>query len=311
MVYSIDPSAMADGFLIPKSVVDNYINIANHGCLKVLLWLFRNIGTEIDKAAASKELSMEGYEIDEAFAFWETAGILKNNGAGSRPAPETAKKRAVAAVIKPGREEAAKLGLQSPQIAFLLRETEMRLGRSLRQSEFSTLVWLCDSEGLSTAVLLMIIEYVFSEEKPSIRLVEKIAVDWANRGITEIEVAEDEIVKLRSRHTAWRIVSSIVGLERRNPSPKELDAVSKWVNDWGFGKDLIKEAYNRCVDSTSKFSISYMGKILSRWHSEGIKSTEQLKSDERPEPAAAGTARSSAKNAAYDLDKALKSMYGD
>ena len=310
MAYFIDPTVMADGFLVPKSVVDDYINMANYGCLKVLLWLFRNIGNGADKELAAKELSMESYEIDEAFAFWETAGILKRNGAESQKGTPAAKKRAVAAVIKPGREESAKRGLESPQIAFLLREAEMRLGRTLRQSEISTLVWLYDSEGLSSAVLLMIIEYVFSEERPSIRLVEKIAVEWANRGIIDINDAEDEIVKLRSRHTAWRVVSSIVGLERRNPSPKELDAVSLWVNDWGFGKDLLKEAYNRCVDSTSKFSISYMGKILSRWHSEGIKTVEQLKRDNTREPVTAG-AKGGAKNAAYDLDKALKSMYGD
>ncbi len=37
-----------------------------------------------------------------------------------------------------------------------------------------------------------------------------------------------------------------------------------------FTTDMIREAYERCVNATGKLSLHYMNKILERWHKAGI-----------------------------------------
>ena len=45
---------------------------------------------------------------------------------------------------------------------------------------------------------------------------------------------------------------------------------SQWVRGWKFSREMIREAYERCVNQTGKINLRYMHKILERWNREGI-----------------------------------------
>ena len=49
-----------------------------------------------------------------------------------------------------------------------------------------------------------------------------------------------------------------------------------WINDWNYSFDIIREAYNVCVNTTSKFSIPYIKKVVSEWHKAGIKTVDDI-----------------------------------
>lgn len=59
------------------------------------------------------------------------------------------------------------------------------------------------------------------------------------------------------------------------PSAKEEQYTHRWMHEWNFTTDMIREAYERCVNATGKLSLHYMNKILERWHKAGITTPKQ------------------------------------
>ena len=306
MAYTLNISQMQDAFLMPRSVVRKYLKLATPAVVKVILWICCNNTDKILAETAAAELGLDINEVNEALMFWESVGVLNGEPENGKVAAPLQK--AVLRQQKPSREETARRGLQSKEVAFLLREAEMKFGRTLRQNEISTLVWLYDDEGIPAAAILMIIEYAISENRATIGFVERTAVEWLNRGIAQdVRAVEDEIVKMRLRYSSWGIVQSAMGIERRSPSNSELETAHLWVNEWGYSSEMLKLAYDRCVDATSKFSMPYIRKIIEKWHKSGIKTAEDLEKYES-EGQKTDTAAAN-KNASYDIDKAMQSMF--
>ena len=55
----------------------------------------------------------------------------------------------------------------------------------------------------------------------------------------------------------------------------------KWINSWKISTELIKEAYDRCVDNKGKYILNYIDSIIKRWHDEGIKTLQQANKEKR------------------------------
>ena len=49
----------------------------------------------------------------------------------------------------------------------------------------------------------------------------------------------------------------------------------RWIDDWNYSDELIKEAYDRCVNANGKYILKYMDSIIKRWHTQGIFTIEQ------------------------------------
>ncbi len=281
MKYHISSNALWSAFPVPSSVVDKHIKMAGALQLRVLLCVFRNPAEEISAEKIAEALSASVYDVADALMFWAECGILateKGEVLASQPVKEI-KKTVRAASVKPTREEVARRGMESPEITFLLREAEGKFGRALRQSEASTLVWLCDDEGMSIAVLLMLVEFAISDGKGSIGYIEKTALSWLDSGVCDIAGAEQKINEIYKSRSCWGIVSKAFGIDRRMPSKKEEEFSLLFVGERKMSADLLREAYNRCIDATGRLSIPYITKILDKWYKSGVKKVEDIKED--------------------------------
>lgn len=306
MDYCVNPAALGAVFMVPCQVVDRHIKLAGAVQLKVLLWVMRHVGEPIDLEKIAAALSLPAMDVSDALTYWVEAGLIQSLGAPVQPAEPEAPKvpvraaRPMPTAVKPGREDVAKRGLESPEIAFLLKEAQMKFGRGLRQNESSTLVWLHDDEGMGVALILMLIEFAISESRCNIGFIERTALDWISRGITNIEQAEERICEIHNQRTAWRKVEKAMGIDHRMPTAKELQNAYTWVEDWGFSSEMLRAAYEECVDNTAKVSMAYIGRVLENWHKQGVTS-----------PAAAAAAKSAKARpkkqekksyAGYDMD---------
>ncbi len=293
----------AQSFALPAEVVQKHINFANELCLKAILWVYYN-GTAVTPEALAQGLGCSVADAADALAYWATAGLLC---CASTPAPAATPRRAIQAqTVKPTRAEVARRGLENPEIAFLLQEAQLKFGRGLRQNEASTLVWLYDDEGLDIALILMLLEFADGQGKLNIGFIERTAVQWINNGVDTVAAAEAYMVTAQQARTAWRIVESAMGIDHRAPSENELKLAHKWVDEWGYDKDLLRAAYNKCVDTTSKFSIPYIKKILEGWHKSGVKAVEDLAALEQPAPKGGNAAKV---GASYDLSLEEQLMF--
>ena len=275
----MNPTAFSNLFAVPSILVDEHIRMAGAAQLKCLLCLLRwGGGRSVDEIAET--LHLPRADVVDALQYWVQAGLLTCNEPVAAviepPVPTAAPVRSPMRTAKPSKEDVVRRGMESKEIAFLLNEAQLRLGRLLSHNESATLVWLHDNEGLSVPVLLMVIEYAVNEEQPNFKFIEKTAVDWASRGVETIEQAEERIAQLALTKTARYIVMSAFGLNKRNPSQRESSYSVKWVNEFGYTKQMLQLAYDQCVDNTGKVSFPYINKILENWHKNGVHSKEQL-----------------------------------
>ncbi len=277
MDYMLNPTCMQSVFMVPSEAVKAYIKLASAEQLRVLLYTMSNIATGINPEAAAEYLGIPLDNIKDALNFWCDAGVFtKSNTVEFKKAPE---KRSVAKTEAPlpTREEIAMMGSTDERVVFLLREAELKFKRPLRFTEMQSLVSLYADDGMDVSLILMIIEYAISDGKSSIKFINDTARRWQDAGVDSVVAAEEQIEKLGRQKSAWAIVERAFGIEHRQPSTKELEFSEKWVVEWGFSREMLKAAYDGCVDSKAKLSMPYINKILESWHTKGYQSVEQTK----------------------------------
>ena len=296
MDYILNNMAFTSSFLVPAAVSDQHLKLASGNQIKVLLYFLRNVsgGAEVSDISAFLKLPEE--EVKDALQFWAQAGILVSIGAPVNEVKREEKPKVAKPVtVKPTREEISAIAFTDEKLSFLLGEAEMKLARTLRGNEMQTLAWLYLDHGMDVSIILMLVEYAVSEGKTTIAFIESIALSWLEAGVTTLTDAEEQIEARTKKKTAWGMVETAFGIEHRMPSDKELEYANTWVIEWGFSREMLKEAYNRCVDAKAKLDMRYVNGILSRWFKDGIKTVEAT--------------RETAKTAAKPVDKKGFSAY--
>lgn len=268
MKYYINPTTFSAVFTLPVSVVDNHFKFAKAEHIKVLLYVMRNMSSDMDEEFIAQNCGLSIFETEEALLYWADSGILLPKNATEQP--KNKDKPVVKREEKPSRLDVAKRG-DDPKIRYLLNQTQIKLGRNLKSNEASTLVWLYDDQGLDISLILLIIQYAVAYKKANIRFIESTAISWIEKGISDTLSADAELQKMALSEQAFNIVANAFGLEKRKPSSKETELSYLWVNEWGFEKDMLERAYEECIDKKSKFSFAYTAKILENWHEKGYK----------------------------------------
>ena len=284
MVYNINPTIFSSTFAFPIDVADKYLKLCKAEHIKVLIYIMRNLSTKPNVEKIACETDLSDFDVKEALLFWSDAGILICDA----PASACEHKNTITKSLKPSRNDVAKRGLEDARLRYLLTQTQMIFARNLKGNEVETLGWLYDDLGLDVSVILYIIQYAKQQNKANIRFIESIATDWADKGVETIADAEEQVRQLAIAEQSWRLVSAAFGLERRKPSKKEAELSVKWVNEWKISREKLKEAYDICVDSKSKYSFAYIAKIIENWYT----------GNQKPKSAA----KNSQNNITYDID---------
>lgn len=163
------------------------------------------------------------------------------------------------------------------ELALLVNEAQSAFGKTLSNSDIATLLMLKDTCGLPLDVILMLIQYCISIGKGNMRTVEKIGIGWADDGIYTLEAADNKIRQIKQTGKNFAVVSSAFGLSNiGSPTKKQLEYGDKWVGEWKFSPEMLREAYERCVDTKGIMNLKYIDGILKRWHANGICNTNDL-----------------------------------
>ena len=185
------------------------------------------------------------------------------------------------------------------ELKILVSEAQTALGKVLSNSDIATLLMLKDTCGLPLDVIIMLIQYCISIDKGNMRAIEKIGIGWADEGIDTLEAADDKIRRVKQMNKNFSVVSSAFGLKNAgSPTKKQLEYSEKWVAEWKFSHEMLREAYERCVDSKGAMKFSYIDGILKRWNSNGIKNKIELERFESSQNKNTGTRKTS-----YTIDE--------
>lgn len=328
MELSLNLGAWNTVFAVPNALVDHHLKLAGGAQLKVLLWILRHAGEAIQAEDISRALNMELPDVKDAVNYWVETGLLASSGttlspAGTQsqaagtpapihepePQPEPAapppepQAEPSSIMISPPRPAGVFLAeriQESAEIAFLMQEAQRILGRAISPALSSILLSACDDYGLPVDVVIMLLAYVKSIGKTNSNYIEAIIKNWSAEEINTHEKAQEKLCQLSQVAQAWRNIESTFGIEHRTPSMREEQFANRWICEWKFSSQMLREAYDRCVDSIGKRNLKYIDQILERWHKEGIRTPQQA-FWEKTEKAAQRQSEAEPKRT-YDMD---------
>lgn len=311
MKFSVNPSVLGSMLAVPGEVAEKHLKLASGDQIKVLLAFFRFSGNDDYIEQITDATGICAADVCDCLEYWTECGILIAEGKAPSCAADTGASSASGAkpahIVsgKPTREETVRRAAGDEELKFLFDEIQKRLSREITAAQMSTLVWLHDTYGLPVPVILMAAEYSVSEGKRNFSYIEKVCVDWAENDVTDLVSAEKRINQLYLSKSAWNIVRSAFGLDLVKPTKKQTALADKWVLEFEFKKDMLEAAYNICVDRTGKVSFPYIDKVLTEWHSGGVKTVGDIEKADK-----ASADKSSTRKTSYDIEK-IKNSFND
>lgn len=303
-------------FAVPAEIVDKHIKLAGAAQLKVLLWTLRHAGEAFSDDDIAAALSMNKADVSDSMQYWIETGVvvknenilapmpLENNSLQTAPVqtqhegiernipqilaqppiPEKNEPKSVKVQRpeKPDAEYLAKRITSDKSIAFLMQQADNILGRMTSNSDKATLLLLNEYDGLPPEVIIMMLQYLKSIGKTNMSYIQKVGIAWGEKEIVTVEKAEQEITRLTQGRSAVSIVQRTLGLDTHSPTDREIATADRWINEWHFSAEMIREAYEICVNAKGKYIPKYVDSILSRWHSANITTVEQARKEQKP-----------------------------
>lgn len=275
---------------VPKSVADRFLSTATGAQIKVILCLIRFEDMALSPEDIAKQCGIGVPEVGDAVDFWVKSGLIIRRGASlilSHTASEQAQ-----TLPRYNPESILEQKTNDESFSYLLDEIQRIIGKSVNHNDASVVFAMYDHLGFSCDLILQLVNYCVSGGKTNFRYIEKVALDWYDRGIDNFEKAEALIKSLEKRARVESAVSTYFGIDNRALSKKEREYIENWTQTLCMPVEMIKEAYERCIDVKGKLSFAYINGILNDWFKKGWKKVSDIESADKKEPARVGRIKS-------------------
>lgn len=241
-----------------------------------LLYLYLKSGNELRSAAG--ELHMNEARLSCAEATLRQLGLLSDDRV-SHIAPGERPEYSERDVLEAMDGDADFRGLYG--------EVQRLLGRSLNTEELKILLGFVRYLGMTPEVVSVLVCYCKERARrkgslrnPSLRTIEKEAYAWAERGIDSVEDAAAFIQAQNVRNSRLSRLMNLLQIRGRNLTAAEERYAQSWL-DMELSDELISMAYERTCLNTGGLNWAYMNKILQRWHDQGLRTAEDVRTGDR------------------------------
>lgn len=156
----------------------------------------------------------------------------------------------------------------------LLYAVSAYLGKPLSSSDMSSIAYFYDTLHFPSDLIDYLVEYCVGRDKKSMRYIEKVALAWADLGISTVAEAKAEVAS--HNETTYSVLNAF-GITNRSAGRSERDLINKWTDVYCFSNDIIIEACNRTLKATHQPSFEYADSILSRWQDANVRTTDDIK----------------------------------
>ena len=272
-----------DATIVSNIFIDEYMKDANDAQIKIYLYLIRMISA--NKATSVSDVADKfNYtekDIIRALKYWEKTSLLgveydENKypiGIHLRKIPDVSKPVADNITPLPVKEvkdtftkrdytvAELKVFKETEETSELLFVVEKYLGKTLSPSDIKSILFFIDVLGFSADLIDYLFQYCIERGKKNFAYIEKVAISWAEEGITTPKQAA------RAARKYDKIVYDVMKAlgKQSNPTKAEADFIMRWVREFGFSADIIYEACERTVLAVDTHRFDYCNKILSNW----------------------------------------------
>ena len=156
---------------------------------------------------------------------------------------------------------------EQKDIRQLLFIAESYLGKTLSPGEITSLLYYYDTLHFGTDLIEYLLEYCISRGSKSFHYIDRVALGWAEEGISTVAQAKERQAKYSQKYYT---VLNAFGIRGRGPGKSEIEMIDHWFDDLHFTSDIILEACSRTIAQTQRPNFPYANKILESWHRNGI-----------------------------------------
>lgn len=307
---SVSQDSHAGMTMLSNRFIDEYMTDANDAQIKVYLYLLRCAGTGLPSgiSAIADRFNYTEKDILRALQYWDKKHVismlyddtgklvgirLENLDARAadiismpetaQPSPAPIPAAPVTAVASSAAEEPVydksvitldqiKAFKQQAETSELVFITEQYLGKPLSSENIRSIIFMTDILQFSTDLIDYLVQYCVDRGKKDFRYIEKVAINWAQAGVSTPKEAAAYAIKYDKN-----IYTVMNALGRTNaPTQKEASYIQKWFREYGFTPDMVLEACERCALATDKHRFEYTDGILQSWKENGVHTIQDI-----------------------------------
>ena len=290
-----------DGVIpLPKEKLLGALPTANEFNLKVLLLTAADDRLRSDYDACCAELRTRldctQSALERAFAYWNKSGLLtvsevvaaSAEAAAAQPADtprpaqqsdaETKSKKTLQSASLPAYSESqcADILAASPDLPDTIDMCQQILQKIFTPSDVAIIVALYDHLGLGGEYIASLCAFCAGNGKKSLRYIERTAINLFDEGVDTLDALNAYIKKKEDFEENLSKIRRLIGAGSRELTAKEKKAFACWLDEWGFGIDIITRAYEITVDKISEPSVAYINRVLENWHKSGLNTLEAV-----------------------------------
>ena len=306
--------------VIPAAAMD-HLNNASLNDLKALLAITsESIKENVDLKAVADKIDMDLGEFIVSLNFWQKAGIIGMSETlhikADIPVADEVKEiktehklRKTDEVPRYTTEELSVILEKRAETSHLIDECQQIFGKMFNTHEINIVLGLVDYLALGWDYVMELLGFCARQGKHSINYVERTAFSFVESGIDTVEALKIKVAELEVLKSNENFVRKLFGMKSRALTAKEKKCIFRWFGDFGFGENIVNKAYELTVAATNEASVPYANAILERWHSDGIRTLEDIEKAEADRKASDGEPDSGSFDTDDFFEAALKRSY--
>ncbi len=291
---------------VSNTFIDHYMTDANGEYVKIYLYLLRCLGNpdmDFSISAIAQKLGHTDLDVKRALQYWEARNLLRLeydwnqqlvgiclvdgslNALQTQARPQSAVMPTSATfqmrVPASATSEAPKQYTPAEVLSFgnnkeikdLMMLAQCYSQKQLTQNDMNTIIFWYDGLSMSPALIEFLINHCASNGHTSLSYMNRIALSWADQGISTLKEAEQNVLM---HSEGYRAVISNLGQQNRSLNPTELAFLNTWVNEYGFSPELIGEACSRATLRGTASPMKYANRILEEWRNNNVKTMDDV-----------------------------------
>lgn len=173
--------------------------------------------------------------------------------------------------LSPGQIQELQTG--NSDIKQLLFLAEQYLKKTLTATDMQRLLYFYDELHFPVDLIEYLIEYCVSQNHRSLSYIEKVGLAWHAEHVHTVSAA-------KQRTNTWSkdyfLILKAFGIRGRDPVATEVEYMNRWLKEYGFSLEIIREACARTIAQTAQPSFKYAEGILSKWSKEKVRTMNDI-----------------------------------
>ena len=289
---SFEREKIRDIYLLTTEVenifINEYLPAAPGDFVKIYLYalLYSESGGRMDEEQMSRQLGVSRECIEEAWAYWQSMGVVERRPAGpgkdaavifrqlraqmygsqAGEAGRSQAERNYPAAEGAEREAAQDSDLASERLRELLAGMERLLGKPLSPKETREIFSWVEELRASDEVIIAAASYCVEKGKTSVNYIAKVVAQWAADGLETEEDVRAYLDGIEERQDIQKKILQSLGLNRA-ATALEKQMINRWFDELHFNLDRVMDACAR-ASFIAVPNLKYVNKVLENWYEE-------------------------------------------